>query len=226
MASARRLAVLGLYNSGSTGAADMLHGLGVHMGAPFWEVSDTRAENNFYEPYELSWQLRAWWDEPRAAERVPAYVRVNYLRQWAVLQETVATSRVIGAKHPLLSLCAHDLLEAWGPDTRFLWSWRPLEESVAGLRRRGWFGEHAESLQQRLWEALQRFDESHPGLVFRLDWNEVKANPLRAAGVLASFAGLEADDERLQLAAGCIRPLTRNDRIRRQLARIVRKAIA
>jgi hypothetical protein len=221
-----RVAVLGLYNSGSTGVAGMLHQLGVDMGPPFWEVSESTAENNFYEPYELSWHLRAWWDEPRAVERVPASVRVDYLRHWAFLQESLRASRLIGAKHPLLSLCGEDLLEAWGAHTRFLWSWRPLEESVAGLQRRGWFGADAPALQRRLWEALVRFDASHPGLVSKLDWNEVKADPLRGARELASFAGIDADEERLQQAAAGIRPQGAARGIKRQFADVLRKAMS
>ncbi|MGE5095194.1 MAG: hypothetical protein ACM3SO_08640 [Betaproteobacteria bacterium] len=220
-----RIAVLGLYNCGSTGIADMLHHLGAFMAPPFWEVSDEDADNNFYEPYALSWHLRAWWDEPRIVERVPRDVRVDYLRQWAVLQETLSSSRPIGAKHPLLCLCAEDLLEAWGPDTRFLWSWRPLEESIAGLRRRDWFGEDTAALQRKLWDALQRFDEAHPGRLFKLDWNEAKARPDWAAEQLASFAGIAADPGLLQLAAARLRPQASGKGLTQRLASVARKAI-
>ncbi|HET9651231.1 MAG TPA: hypothetical protein VFP36_03525 [Usitatibacter sp.] len=226
MANARRIAVLGLYNSGSTGVADMLHHLGVCMAPPFWEVSDSTAENNFYEPYELSWHLRKWWDEPRAVEQVPASVRVNYLRQWALLQESLGASPVIGATHPLLSLCGEDLLEAWGADTRFLWSWRPLAESIAGLERREWFAADAGALQRRLWDALERFDRSHPRLAVKLDWNEVKADPVRGARALAAFAGIDADEERVRQAAARIRPQPTGNGIKRQIKAALRKAMS
>jgi hypothetical protein len=202
----KRLAVLGLYNSGSTAVAAMLHHLGVNMAPPYWVALDRKSNENYYEPYELSWHLRQWWEEPRITERTPAQVRVRYLRQWAVLQESLGLSPIVGAKHPLLSLCGEDLLEAWGQDTLFIWSWRPLTDSVSALQRRGWFGEHARQIQERLWEALQQFDKVHPGLVFKLDWDHVKSDPLWAAHELASLCGIVADDDRLKVVASQIRP--------------------
>ena len=84
-ASARpRIAVLGLYNSGSTTLAGMLHRLGANLGAPFWTDSDDASEGNYYEPYDLSWHLREWWDEPRLAPRITAAQRIAALTAWAV----------------------------------------------------------------------------------------------------------------------------------------------
>ena len=57
-----RIAVLGVYRSGSTAVAGALHHLGVDMGPPFFE--------GFYESAGLSKQLRRWWDEPRLVEKV------------------------------------------------------------------------------------------------------------------------------------------------------------
>lgn len=203
MSWARRIAVLGLYNSGSTGIAGMLHRLGVNMGPPFWMTSNDRAGTNYYEPYDLAWHLRRWWDEPRAVERVPAEDRIRFLSCWAALQETVRPGPV-GAKHPLLSLCGDDLVTAWGPRTRFVWSWRPLDESIAGLQRRGWFVGHAVALQERLWNTLNDF-ASRRGDVIELDWTRVKTDPTWAAQELASIAGIALSEERLQSAVGFIR---------------------
>ncbi len=203
MSSVKRIAVLGLYNSGSTAVAQMLHRLGVNMGAPFWECSDEGSPNNFYEPNDLSWHLRRWWDEPKAVERVPAPERIRFLRSWAALQECVQPGP-LGAKHPLLSLCGDDLLAAWGPQTRFLWCWRPLDQSIAQLLKRRWFKGFAESLQRRLWRSLNDFQSRRCDVV-RLDWGRVKAEPLWAARELASLAGLVPEEARLQAAARIIK---------------------
>jgi len=136
-----RFAVLGLYNSGSTALAGMLHRLGANMGPPFWENSDDDSAVNYYESYDLSWHLRKWWNEPRIAECVSSRHRIEFLKRWVNLQQCAGQAPV-GAKHPLLSLCGPDLVEAWGAETLFFWSWRPLRESVAGLQRRGWFPGH------------------------------------------------------------------------------------
>ena len=122
MGDKARIAVLGLYNSGSTVLAGMLHRLGVNMGPPFWMSFPSDASDiNFYEPYDLSWHLRRWWDEPRAVERVPAAERIRFLEHWAAAPGCVPPGPM-GAKHPLLSLCGRDLIAAWGLDVRFIWA--------------------------------------------------------------------------------------------------------
>ena len=84
-----RLAIIGLYNSGSTILAGMLYRLGANMGAPFWSNSDDQSKDNFYEPYDLSWHLRMWWNEPNITERTTAAKRTDFLRRWIELQECV-----------------------------------------------------------------------------------------------------------------------------------------
>jgi len=99
----RRIAVLGLYRSGSTVLAGVLHHLGVDMGAPFY--------GGYFESDWLSKQLRLWWDEPRLREKVPQDKRVRILSQWMRDREE-AGARWVGTKHPLLCLSAEDLVQA------------------------------------------------------------------------------------------------------------------
>jgi hypothetical protein len=198
----KRIAVLGLYNSGSTVLAGMLHRMGVNMGAPFWMTSEEGHPENFYESWLISRHLRRWWTEPLAQERVAAADRIQFLQSWAVVQED-ARPGPLGAKHPLLSLCAADLVAAWGPKTCFVRASRSLEDSVAGLRRRGWFPDHEVVLQSRLWDALAEFEQSHPPTV-TLDWNRVKSNPAWAARELASAVGLDPTKEQLAAAAALV----------------------
>jgi hypothetical protein len=198
-----RFAILGLYNSGSTTLAGMLHRLGANLGPPFWTNDDDTSARNYYEPYDLSSQLRLWWDEPNIIERTPAVARTRFLRLWIARQETTGGAPA-GAKHPLLSLCGRELLAGWGPDTRFIWAWRDYDASVRGLARRGWFPGHEAAVQQRLWEALHVFERSVNGLV-RVDWNEVRAEPAAAACRLAALAGLAPTAQQLTSAAEFVR---------------------
>ena len=198
-----RVAVIGLYNSGSTGIAGMLHRLGVNMGPPFWASNNDNSDENFYEPYDLARHLRRWWNEPHATEHTPAVVRRRFLTKWAHRQECVRPGP-IGAKHPLLSLCGHDLAEAWGTQVRLVWSWRELDRSIQGLQRRGWFGEHGETLQITLWEALSQLASQRPD-VMKLDWSGVKSDPAQAAKTLAEIAGLEPSRDGLASAVAFIR---------------------
>jgi len=197
-----RIAVLGLWNSGSSAIAGMLHQLGVNMGPPFFGDS--------WEPNDLGWHLRAWWDQPRLVECVEPAHRVRFLRQWIELQECTG-SRITGAKHPLLSLCAPDLVAAWGADVRFLWSYRPLDESIMALKRRRWFWRLEEGMQQRLWDALSAFQRSH-GPLQKIEWRKVKANPLWGARELARAVEIDPTDAQVASAAGIVSPSARTHR--------------
>jgi hypothetical protein len=198
-----RIAVLGLYNSGSTVLAGMLHRLGVNMGGPFWRNSEDAHAENFYEARQLSGYFRHWFAEPLLQERTSAAERVRIFRQWAELQEA-ARPGPLGIKHPLLSLCASDLLQAWGPHTRMIRASRPLEESVHGLERRGWFPGFELDIQNRLWASLEAFEQAHPN-VLRMDHHLVMNEPAEAARMLATAIGLDATEGQLQSAASLVR---------------------
>lgn len=194
-----RIAVVGLYNSGSTAIAEMLHLLGVYMGGPpFWHPQDSH-----FEPYELSFHLRRWWDEPHIVETVSRDERVAYLGKWIELQE--CSSSIVGAKHPLLSLCGPDLREAWGDETLFIWSYRSLGESIEGVRRRGWFSGYEESLQRSLWNALHEF-ESSGARIEKINWAQAKSDPAWAARELVAITGITTESERIEAAAASIKP--------------------
>ncbi|MDP1635911.1 MAG: hypothetical protein Q8L69_14680, partial [Gallionellaceae bacterium] len=144
-----RVAVVGLYNSGSSAVAGMLHRLGVSMGPPFWKNSMELDPGNHYESHDLAWHLRQWWDEPRLVESAPVARCRAYLRKWVELQETL-TEGPVGAKHPLLAMCLDDLGNAWGDALHIVRIQRPLPDSIAGLARRHWFPGFEEGLQQRI----------------------------------------------------------------------------
>jgi hypothetical protein len=188
-----RVAVLGLYSSGSTAVAGCLHHLGVVMGHQFW--------GNYYEPAWLSAQLRAWWDEPRLVERVGRADRVRVLREW--VEGLERTAAWVGAKHPLLCLCGPDLVEAWGADVRFVWAYRPLENSIRSLERRGWWPD-AGAVQRRLWHAVTEFlaDREH----LRVEFADLMDDPARQVRRVADFLGLEPSAEQVAAAVASIRP--------------------
>jgi hypothetical protein len=197
-----RFAVIGLYNSGSTALAGMLHRLGANLGPPFWRNDDDSSAKNYYEAGDLAAQLRWWWDEPNLIERMPATRRTDFLRWWIEHQEGFKGGPA-GAKHPLLSLCCRELLDGWGPHTRFIWSWREFDASVDGLVRRRWFRGREAAVQQRLWDALHAFERSHDGVV-RMNWQEVKASPAAAARQLADLTGLAPTAAQLSAAAAFV----------------------
>ena len=197
-----RFAILGLYNSGSSALAGMLHRLGANLGPPFWCDRPGR-ESTVYEADDLAAALRRWWDEPALIERSTAAERIPWLRAWIRHQESTNPAPA-GVKHPLLALSANDIVAAWGTDTRFIWARRPLAESVAGLTRRGWFPGCELAMQSRLWDAIHAFVGSGIA-VTALDWDETRRDPAAAAMRLATLLELEPDLEQLAAAARAVR---------------------
>ena len=198
-AAGSRIAVLGLYRSGSSALAGALHRLGVHMGERF--------SFSYYEEARLSALLRRWWNEPTIEERVPRPERVCALRDWVADREQMGAD-AIGAKHPLLVLSARDVLEAWGPSTRLVWAHRPFEESVDSLTRRGWWPRPRE-MQQILWDALAELfggggDEAHAHL--RVEFDALRADPRTEIGRIVEHLDLDPMPEQMEAAVRFIRP--------------------
>lgn len=190
-----RIAVLGLYRSGSSAAAGALHHLGVEMGAPYFE--------DHFESAQLAKRLRRWWHEPDLQELFPPAERVRKLRDWISFVEAGRATHV-GAKHPLLSLCGDDLVKAWGPGVRFIWTGRPLDESIASIRRTGWWPEpYGERLQRRLWAEVNRFFAGHEHL--RVDFSDMLADPEREIRRMAEYVDLHPDNDRFAAAIASIR---------------------
>ena len=206
-----RVAVVGLYNSGSSAVAGMLHRLGVSMGPPFWNNSRELDPDNHYESYDLAWHLRQWWDEPRLIESAPAAQRRTYLRKWVELQET-RTEGAVGAKHPLLAMCLDDLSEAWGESLHLIRIWRPLPDSIAGLERRRWFPGFEQALQKQIHSRMEAQLEKSPARLLTLNWDELHAEPVRHAALLCGFLGIDRSREQLEFAARIVGGLTPGSR--------------
>jgi hypothetical protein len=189
-----RIAVLGLYRSGSTAIAGALHRLGVAMGEPFW--------CDYYEPQWLSQELRRWWNEPYVRECMPRPQRVFVLAEWINALERTGVPWV-GAKHPLLSLCGEDVLEAWGCQTRFIWSYRPVQDSIRSLTSLRWFP-NPESLQGILWAEVTRFCEKHEHL--RVEFDHLVSDPAGEIRRILCWLRMTPDEERLRSAIDFVNP--------------------
>jgi len=196
---ATRVAVLGLWRSGSTAVAGALHHLGVEMGSPFFQ--------NYYESLWLSLKLRAWWNEPEITEKTHASKRVRTLKRWIQKQESKG-SKCTGVKHPLLSLCGPDLLRAWGPSVRFVWTCRPLEKSINSLVRQNWWPSSiSEQSQRALWAATTTFFADHEHL--RIDFAQMMADPQQQVLRVAEYIGLKPTAEQIAAATNYVQPTSK-----------------
>ena len=174
------------------------------MGRPFWRPLDDAAPP-FYESASLGDLLRAWWDEPGLQEKAPKEERVRALSRWVEDHERTG-AKWVGAKHPLLSLCGEDLLEAWGDKTRWLWSYRPPEQSIRSLTSLGWWPGREEFVQRRLWDAATRFFAGREHL--RVQLADLISDPSREVDRIVRYLGVAPTDEQVRAAIRCIRPRT------------------
>jgi Sulfotransferase family len=191
-----RIAVLGLLRSGSTAVAGALHHLGVRMGRPF--------HRDYYESDWLSIQLRNWWPGGSLVESCPKAERIRVLTAWMLDQER-SGAKWVGMKHPYLTMCGDDLLEAWGPDVRFIWSWRPVEESIASLTKLAWWSPaDSESIQRHLWDEANRFFAGQEHL--RVELSDMTADPAGTIDRIIRHAQIDPEPHRVQAAVKFIRP--------------------
>jgi len=190
---ANRTAVLGLFRSGSTAVAGVLHRLGVQMGEPFWR--------DYYESESIGLELRTWWNEPFLEETVPQSQRIEALKRWVEEQER--RGEPVGLKHPLLSLCGEDLQAAWGSSTRFIWSCRALEDSVRSLENKKWWP-NARFVQERLWAAVTRFCAGQDHL--RIEFAELINDSRREVHRIAEYLNLHPSEQQVKQAIRFVKP--------------------
>ena len=162
------------------------------MGAPYHET--------YYESAELAAELRAWWGEPELIECALAEFRIAGLREWMHRQHA-PNREAIGAKHPLLTLSANDVLDAWGADTKILWAHRDLDESIASLARVAWV-KCPHLAQSYLWLKASEFCGHHPHLKVRYD--EITTDPIAVVQRLVEYLGMGFSDEQIREAAGVV----------------------
>ncbi len=194
-----RIAVVGLYNSGTSCVAGILHRLGVDMGAPFWE----NEANNYYEPYDLGCVLRTSWREPHGVAATTERVRIDILRHWVLGREATG-NRTVGAKHPLLAMAPREVLAAWGEDTRFVWCQRDVEQSIRALQARGWFGPLAEPLQRRLARSLRGFFRDTRVRCQAVDFEHLRRHGEAGVRQLAHALELDSDETRIAAASASV----------------------
>ncbi len=190
----KTIAIIGTYRSGSSAVAEILEKLGVWMGAPYWF--------DYFESAEMAAALRSWWAEPDMVETVAQNERVDGLACWLENQQALGHS-TIGLKHPLLTLSANDVLQAWGGSTKFIWTKRPWEDSVESLKNAmGWPRAHL--AQSFLWMKAADFCAGNAHLA--VEFSDLMRDPEDTIQRLISFLGLDCTGEQMAAALNVVRP--------------------
>jgi hypothetical protein len=202
------VAILGLYRGGTSCVAGILHHLGLQMGSVLPGSPDN--PDGFYESIWLRAQLRRIWGEPVLTRQPHRTEQVTVLRHWRHLHIPPGSHRhdMIAVKHPLLCLMGPELLNAWGPATRFIAIYRPLEDCIASLQRVNWWPQEiCRRVTQRLWTAREAFLSRTPHL--KLWHDELLADPATHVRRIAEFLSLNASGTALAAARDCVRPPSR-----------------
>jgi hypothetical protein len=205
MAAGPPVAVLGLYRSGSSCVAGILHHLGLHVGTHL-AAGNRNNEAGYFEPLWLSRQLRQLCDEPRLAEMSPREFRVGALRHWLRQESKVAASagKRLAAKHPLLCMLGDEIIEAWGTKTQFISIVRPLAESARSLDRTGWWQmQYRKPLLRSLWDAREAFLAKHEHL--QIDFGSLLVDPRSEITRIVGFLGVASDESQFEAAVNFVR---------------------
>ncbi len=187
-------AVIGLYRSGSSATAGLLHRLGVDMGIPYF--------GDYYESEDVSAALREWWQEPLLEESSPAIERQEWLAEW-LQRRRQGGSEEVGIKHPLLCLSAVDLEQAWGGETKFIRTCRDKRESIESLERLAWWPNHEERIQNQLWQAAEEF--FHQRSCLEIPFEQLISRPAYTTDQLVEYLGIDVSTRRRLRAASSIK---------------------
>jgi len=105
-------------------------------------------------------------------------------------------------KHPLLGLCLPELEEAWGPETIFIHAKRPLEDSIRGLKRRGWFPE-PERIQRTIHAEIEAWISEGKSCL-SVEYRKLVAAPESAIQRLAEDMELEVSKAVIERAVALV----------------------
>lgn len=196
------VAVLGPYSGGTSAVAGALHHLGVSMGSHFETPDKTNRSGNF-EAVELARLCRLMFEEPWLAENVDYETRIKLLAIWASshTKSHSPTHRVVGGKHPILSLMGPELTEAWQ---------RPaiisVERDEAAIvnslvkRQWGWPLDACLSVTRQLLASREQFLQSTSLPVIRVEYETLVSDPQLVLDQLCQFMNLSSSQEEFNKA--------------------------
>jgi tetratricopeptide (TPR) repeat protein len=204
MASAEPIiVVLGPLGGGTSAVASVLHHLGVFMGTRF--DASYRELHQIWEDAEISALCRRAITLPSGEFQMEPVLFQEKLRTWADEHRRAAHIAGLrpGVKHPLLCLAVDLLADAWGPFAPVVVE-RPFAKIVATLNRLDWFEderERAESMRRLI--AARDLSLASTAKV-RVDFEELRANPVPVIRRLADELGLDVTHAQVEAATNSI----------------------
>lgn len=195
--------VLGLYRSGSSLLAGMLHHLGVHMGEQFHPSDKNACPTGSYEHLGI-WQVcQKIFKEPKPRKEISLVQRVAALSHVMRLHR-LSVETISGAKHPLLCALIPELQMA-SPDLKFVSIERDFETSLASMVFLKWWGA-SKSQYRDLLSALEAERVAHLGQTdhHRLSYDDLLQNPQKELADICGFLDLKPNEAQFKAALGIL----------------------
>lgn len=203
------IAVVGIHSSGSSMVAGMVHHLGIFLGNEF--VKGPWKKTGSFEAVGLA--SIAEWAIPfgsteLAVKKGQLWARlkgwINQKRREALEMRTTA-----GGKYPQLCRMSPQLLNIVGDNLWVINVERPIEESIASLKRR-FAGKDLEKInrhQRWLYEGkLELLSKVPPERQFTVDYHDTLKDPKTTVEGLVEFLGLNPGEERKENAVALVNP--------------------
>lgn len=187
-------AIIGTFNSGSSVLSEIVEKLGADIGRPLW--------GDHFESLSMKSLLSTWWSEPALVAAVDQPDRIPFLKAWGDHYEQ--RTGLACLKHPLLCLSAADLDVAWGTDYKAIRAFRPLNDSIERLKRRGWYRGQEERMQNHLFSASEAYFATKDHL--RVSYPDLLASPRETVERVAEYLELSCSENTLAEAASFVRP--------------------
>lgn len=193
------VAVLGPYSGGTSAVAGALHHLGVSMGSHFESPDKTNRSGNF-EAIELARLCRLMFEEPWLTENVDLETRIKLLAIWASshTKSHSPAHRLVGGKHPMLSLMGPEITNAWQRPT--IVSVERDENAIVNSlvkRQWGWPLDACLSVTRQLIASREHFLQSTSLPVIRVQYETLICDPQRVLDQLCQFLNLSPTQEEL-----------------------------
>jgi len=199
------IVVLGMWCGGTSAVAGVLHRLGVFMASEFdWAG---REPHDIWEDLRLAHICRSSFDftDPCGSLRGDPGLFDRKLRRWA--EEHRRSARAAGArpgvKNPHLCLVVDSLRAAWGPIVPVVVD-RPVDKVVTSLTRCGWWKDDDERAEVTRHTFATRDLALGDAPRIRVDFEQLRAEPVAAIGRLVAELGLTVTQEQLDAAADMI----------------------
>lgn len=209
------VAVIGLHRSGSSALAGVLHKLGVHLGNQLGGYEPSGG----FEAVTLAHLCEHAYPFPSTTLAIPREQLLRDLRSFIAEKRLEAQwkNTIAGGKYPHLCAMGDELREICGDALRVIHINRPLDESIASLKKRSaaakdWLrigDERAEAVQRWLWERKAAFLDTVDHLTIEFD--DLLTEPAAQVDRVIEYLALKATDDQRAAAiahvrASCLQP--------------------